>query len=72
VGHIETIVCRFGAPVLFGPWPAPVWLFASGVGQYFGVLTTCTSDVPVMLSVIVPPRELSEADGVGHNTRAIT
>jgi hypothetical protein len=68
---VATTVFRFGAPVLFGPWPAPVWLLAHGVGHLAGVLTIWTNDWPVIFSVIVPPRLPSEAAGVAHNPNTV-
>jgi hypothetical protein len=40
---------------------------AVGVGQRIGVFTICAKLIPVMFSVIVPPRFPSVADGVAHN-----
>lgn len=41
------------------------------IGQRDGVLIIWTSETPVIASVIVPLRSLSEALGVGHNPDAI-
>jgi hypothetical protein len=45
---------------------------AVGVGQYSGVFICWAKLLPLIASVILPPRELSEALGVTHNPDALS
>jgi hypothetical protein len=67
VGHVFTAA---GSPFLglvVSKLPRFWASLAFGVGQRFGVFTICARLVPVMFSVMHPPRCPSVADGVAHN-----